>query len=347
MTSGARSGSSRRPAAPARCSPVRGEQVEIARARPRGLRRGRLRRLRRARRDLRASGRRSPPRAEPSPSTTPAPSGWIPTCRWWCPEVNPDDAFDRPRGIIANPNCTTLSMIVAIGALHRAYALTELVVASYQAASGAGQAGIDTLEAQLVGRRGAGPRDRRRRRPQGRRRPRRLPGAARAQRHPGRRLRQGRRLDQRGAEGPQRVAQDPRAARAARRGHLRTRAGDDHAFARRARHLRARGHRRRTPASCSRPLPASRSSTISSSVSTRRPLTSSAPTRPTSDGSGAASTTRACSSSSSAATTCARAQRSTRCRSRSWSPAGARSARWRAKALAASSRGRHPALARA
>ena len=57
------------------------------------------------------------------------------------PEVNPDDACNRPKGIIANPNCTTLSMIVAMGALHRAYGLTELVVASYQAASGAGQAG--------------------------------------------------------------------------------------------------------------------------------------------------------------------------------------------------------------
>jgi aspartate-semialdehyde dehydrogenase len=65
------------------------------------------------------------------------------------PEVNPDAAFDRPRGIIANPNCTTMSMIVAVGALHWAYQLTELVVASYQAASGAGQAGIDTLEAQI------------------------------------------------------------------------------------------------------------------------------------------------------------------------------------------------------
>src|SRR6201986_3420775 len=66
------------------------------------------------------------------------------------PEINPHHLGERPRGIIANPNCTTLSMIVAIGALHRAYALSELVVASYQAASGAGQAGIDTLEAQLV-----------------------------------------------------------------------------------------------------------------------------------------------------------------------------------------------------
>jgi len=65
------------------------------------------------------------------------------------PEVNPDEAKRRPKGIIANPNCTTLSLIVAVAALHRAFGLEEMVVASYQAASGAGQAGIDTLYAQL------------------------------------------------------------------------------------------------------------------------------------------------------------------------------------------------------
>src|SRR6202045_3486826 len=65
------------------------------------------------------------------------------------PEVNPGDALVRPKGVIANPNCTTLSLIVAVGALHRAFGLEELVVASYQAASGAGQAGIDTLYGQL------------------------------------------------------------------------------------------------------------------------------------------------------------------------------------------------------
>ena len=66
------------------------------------------------------------------------------------PEVNGSEIVNRPRGIIANPNCTTLSMIVAIGALHRQYHLRELVVASYQAASGAGQAGVDTLLDQMV-----------------------------------------------------------------------------------------------------------------------------------------------------------------------------------------------------
>jgi aspartate-semialdehyde dehydrogenase len=65
------------------------------------------------------------------------------------PEVNVEQIHNRPRGIIANPNCTTLAMIVAIGALHQEYVLRELVVSSYQAASGAGQAGIDTLLDQI------------------------------------------------------------------------------------------------------------------------------------------------------------------------------------------------------
>ena len=66
------------------------------------------------------------------------------------PEVNARAVRNRPKGIIANPNCTTLSMIVAMGALHAEFGLTELVVASYQAASGAGQAGIDTLHDQIA-----------------------------------------------------------------------------------------------------------------------------------------------------------------------------------------------------
>jgi aspartate-semialdehyde dehydrogenase len=65
------------------------------------------------------------------------------------PEVNPEQAANRPKGIIANPNCTTMSLIVAVAALHRAFGLREMVVASYQAASGAGQPGIDTLYSQL------------------------------------------------------------------------------------------------------------------------------------------------------------------------------------------------------
>ncbi|WP_219462472.1 aspartate-semialdehyde dehydrogenase [Nonomuraea rhizosphaerae] len=61
------------------------------------------------------------------------------------PEVNPQDARTRPRNIISTPNCTTLSMMAAIGALHAEYTLQELVVASYQAVSGAGVAGTARL----------------------------------------------------------------------------------------------------------------------------------------------------------------------------------------------------------
>jgi len=75
------------------------------------------------------------------------------------PEVNPAQVRHRPKGIISNPNCTTLTMMDALGALHAGWGLKELVVASYQAASGAGQAGIDRLYdeiAVLSGRREAG-----------------------------------------------------------------------------------------------------------------------------------------------------------------------------------------------
>ncbi|MGH3318713.1 MAG: aspartate-semialdehyde dehydrogenase [Streptosporangiaceae bacterium] len=77
------------------------------------------------------------------------------------PEVNPEAARTRPKGIVSNPNCTTLSMIVAVGALHRAYGVEQLIVASYQAASGSGQEGIDTLYDQMEkvgGDRGLGTR---------------------------------------------------------------------------------------------------------------------------------------------------------------------------------------------
>jgi aspartate-semialdehyde dehydrogenase len=66
------------------------------------------------------------------------------------PEVNPAAVADRPKGIISVPNCTTLSLIVVIGVLHQAYRLREMIAASYQAASGAGQAGTDSLYDQLA-----------------------------------------------------------------------------------------------------------------------------------------------------------------------------------------------------
>jgi aspartate-semialdehyde dehydrogenase len=66
------------------------------------------------------------------------------------PEVNPEQTKNRPLGIISNPNCTTLTMMAAIGALHAKWQLTELVVASYQAVSGAGAAGITQLQKELA-----------------------------------------------------------------------------------------------------------------------------------------------------------------------------------------------------
>jgi aspartate-semialdehyde dehydrogenase len=66
------------------------------------------------------------------------------------PEVNPEQAKKRPLGIISNPNCTTLTMMAALGALHRRWVLKELVVASYQAVSGAGAAGIEQLQKEIA-----------------------------------------------------------------------------------------------------------------------------------------------------------------------------------------------------
>ncbi|HEX6970483.1 MAG TPA: aspartate-semialdehyde dehydrogenase [Micromonosporaceae bacterium] len=66
------------------------------------------------------------------------------------PEVNPEQVRKRPKGILANANCTTLAMIMAVAPLHREFGLRELVLASYQAVSGAGQAGVETLHSQLA-----------------------------------------------------------------------------------------------------------------------------------------------------------------------------------------------------
>jgi aspartate-semialdehyde dehydrogenase len=65
------------------------------------------------------------------------------------PEVNPERARRRPRGIVASPSGRTLSMIKVVGALHRRYGLRELVVSSYEAASGVGLEGVDTLYEQM------------------------------------------------------------------------------------------------------------------------------------------------------------------------------------------------------
>jgi aspartate-semialdehyde dehydrogenase len=61
------------------------------------------------------------------------------------PEVNPQEVSDRPKKIIASPNCTTLAFVVPIGALHRVAGLTKVIASSYQATSGAGRPGVDEL----------------------------------------------------------------------------------------------------------------------------------------------------------------------------------------------------------
>lgn len=66
------------------------------------------------------------------------------------PEINSHAARLRPRGIIASPNCTTLSLIVAVGALHAEFGLRELIVSSYQAVSDAGRDGVAALREQLA-----------------------------------------------------------------------------------------------------------------------------------------------------------------------------------------------------
>lgn len=64
------------------------------------------------------------------------------------PEVNAADALVRPRGIIANPNCTTIQMVVALNVIEQLSHIRRVHVATYQAASGAGARGMAELEAQ-------------------------------------------------------------------------------------------------------------------------------------------------------------------------------------------------------
>jgi aspartate-semialdehyde dehydrogenase len=64
------------------------------------------------------------------------------------PECNATDAVDRPRNIIANPNCTTIMMVVVLKAIEQLSHIKRIHVASYQAASGAGAAAMAELEQQ-------------------------------------------------------------------------------------------------------------------------------------------------------------------------------------------------------
>jgi aspartate-semialdehyde dehydrogenase len=64
------------------------------------------------------------------------------------PEVNPEDALQRPRNIIANPNCSTIQMVVALKPIEELSHIQRIHVATYQAASGAGASGLRELEQQ-------------------------------------------------------------------------------------------------------------------------------------------------------------------------------------------------------
>lgn len=65
------------------------------------------------------------------------------------PEVNAEDAKNRPRNIIANPNCTTIQLVVALNPIEKLSHVKRIHVATYQAASGAGAAAMDELIAQF------------------------------------------------------------------------------------------------------------------------------------------------------------------------------------------------------
>ena len=66
-------------------------------------------------------------------------------------EVNPEALRNRPRGIIANPNCSTMQMLVALGPIHRAVGIERINVATYQSVSGTGRRALEELGRQTAG----------------------------------------------------------------------------------------------------------------------------------------------------------------------------------------------------
>ncbi|MCH3995320.1 MAG: aspartate-semialdehyde dehydrogenase [Prevotella sp.] len=64
------------------------------------------------------------------------------------PEINPEDALNRPRGIIANPNCTTIMMVVVLNPIDKLSHIKKIHIASYQSASGAGASAMKELQEQ-------------------------------------------------------------------------------------------------------------------------------------------------------------------------------------------------------
>lgn len=63
-------------------------------------------------------------------------------------EVNPEQVQNRPRGIIANPNCSTMQMLVALAPIHRKVGIERINVATYQSVSGAGRSALEELGRQ-------------------------------------------------------------------------------------------------------------------------------------------------------------------------------------------------------
>ena len=73
-----------------------------------------------------------------------------PTVPLVVPEINPD-AIGPDNYIIANPNCSTIQMVLPLAPLHKAYGIKRIVVSTYQSVTGAGQRGIEQLEAERAG----------------------------------------------------------------------------------------------------------------------------------------------------------------------------------------------------
>ena len=160
------------------------------------------------------------------------------------PEVNPE-AIDgyRKKNIIANPNCSTAQLVVALKPLHDAAKIKRVVVATYQSVSGAGKAGMDELFEQsrniFVGDANE---------------PRQVHQADRLQRHPAHRRLPRRRLDQGGMEDGGRDQEDPRPEDQGHR-DLRPRAGVRRPFRSGQHRVRERDFRRRRRATILREAP--------------------------------------------------------------------------------------------
>lgn len=72
------------------------------------------------------------------------------------PEVNPEQAF-KHKGIIANPNCSTIQLVVALKPLQDKFGIKRVVVSTYQAISGAGQSGVNQLMSEIQGKKPKAP----------------------------------------------------------------------------------------------------------------------------------------------------------------------------------------------